>query len=220
MKMRAILGALVLATLPAMPVWAENMTPEEIKKLVDEAVEQRLQERERREGPPVEPREENASTEPAAEPGVGPLPEVAGIFAPKSGYLCPSAQPDPVDCCMRNRSYPFPKAIVGGYIDIQYRMHQHSVLETGDYTDIRGGQGTSNGFDPQRFVPFIYADITEHVKFASELEIEHGIRETNDNEVSVEFAHSSTTWYMKASTYEQASSSSPSASLTCCTIRR
>ena len=36
--------------LPAMPALAENMTPEEIKKLVDEAVEQRLQEREHREG--------------------------------------------------------------------------------------------------------------------------------------------------------------------------
>ena len=37
--------------------------------------------------------------------------------------------------------------------------------------------GMTNGFDQQRFVPFIYADITEHVKFASEIEIEHGIRE-------------------------------------------
>ncbi len=44
MKMRAILGALVLATLPALPALAENMTPEDIKKLVDEAVEKRLQE--------------------------------------------------------------------------------------------------------------------------------------------------------------------------------
>ncbi len=50
MKIRAILGALVLASLPAMSAMAENMTPEEIKKLVDEAVEKRLQEHERREG--------------------------------------------------------------------------------------------------------------------------------------------------------------------------
>jgi hypothetical protein len=50
MKIRAILGALVLASLPAMPALAENMTPEDIKKLVDEAVEKRLQEHERREG--------------------------------------------------------------------------------------------------------------------------------------------------------------------------
>ena len=82
-----------------------------------------------------------------------------------------------------------PKAIVGGYIDIQYRTHQKGVLETGDYNDIRGLQGTTNGFDQQRFVPFIYADITEHVKFASEIEIEHGIRGAGEIEISLEFAH-------------------------------
>ncbi|HEX7767328.1 MAG TPA: hypothetical protein VF443_11475, partial [Nitrospira sp.] len=60
---------------------------------------------------------------------------------------------------------------------------------TGDYNPIRNGQGTTNGFDQQRFVPFIYADITEHVKFASELEIEHGIRGAGENEISLEFAH-------------------------------
>jgi hypothetical protein len=38
-------------------------------------------------------------------------------------------------------------------------------------------------------VPFIYADITEHVKFASELEIEHGIRGAGEIEISLEFAH-------------------------------
>ena len=72
MKMRSILGALVLVSLSVMPVWAENLTPEEIKKMVDEAVEKRLQERERQE-PLSEPRER---VEPTAEPGVGPIPEV------------------------------------------------------------------------------------------------------------------------------------------------
>lgn len=81
----------------------------------------------------------------------------------------------------------FPKAIVGGYFDIQYRTHRKPVIETG-YGDIRNNQGTTNGFDQQRFVPFIYADITEHVKFASEIEIEHGIRGISDNEISLEFA--------------------------------
>jgi hypothetical protein len=83
----------------------------------------------------------------------------------------------------------FPKAIVGGYMDIQYRAHRKPVLETGDYNAIRNGEGTTNGFDQQRFVPFIYADITEHVKFASELEIEHGIRAAGEIEISLEFAH-------------------------------
>lgn len=75
-----------------------------------------------------------------------------------------------------------PKAIVGGYMDIQYRAQSKASIEN-------GYGGNTNGFDQQRFVPFIYADITEHVKFASELEIEHGIRETSDNEISLEFAH-------------------------------
>ena len=38
-------------------------------------------------------------------------------------------------------------------------------------------------------MPFIYADITEHVKFASEIEIEHGIRGAGEIEISLEFAH-------------------------------
>jgi uncharacterized protein YdaT len=50
MKMRLLLGALMILSLPAIPVWAENLTSEEIKKLVDEAVEKRLQQQEGREG--------------------------------------------------------------------------------------------------------------------------------------------------------------------------
>ena len=68
-------------------------------------------------------------------------------------------------------------------MDIQYRAHRKPVLRRLWTTE------RTNGFDQQRFVPFIYADITEHVKFASEIEIEHGIRETSDNEISLEFAH-------------------------------
>ena len=49
------------------------MTPEDIQKLVDEAVTKRLQEHERREGA-TEQREGSAA--PAAEPGIGALPEV------------------------------------------------------------------------------------------------------------------------------------------------
>jgi len=48
MKIRSILGALVIAAMPFTSVWAENMTPEDIKKLVDETVTKRLQEHERR----------------------------------------------------------------------------------------------------------------------------------------------------------------------------
>ncbi|HKW86844.1 MAG TPA: hypothetical protein VJM82_07220, partial [Nitrospiraceae bacterium] len=66
MRIWSILGALVIASLPVIPAWAE-LTPEEIKKMVDEAVEKRLQERERREGA-MEPREA------APPPGQYPVP--------------------------------------------------------------------------------------------------------------------------------------------------
>lgn len=173
MKMRSILGALLLFSLPAMPVLAESLTPEEIQKLVDEAVEKRLLERERREG----------TAEPAAEPGIGSLPEVGKERRTNQAQPLSFSSSGSGRLIYAKPFVSFPKAIVGGYFDIQYRAHRNSVLESG-----REG-GTTNGFDQQRFVPFIYADITEHLKFASEIEIEHGIRATNDVEISLEFAH-------------------------------
>jgi len=178
MRIRSILGVLVIASLPVAPVWAD-MTPEEIKKLVDEAVKQRMEEHERREGK-MERREPAPPSE--RQPvSVGPMTDIKaerpgeekvplGFGSTGSGRLV--------------YAKPFvasPKAIVGGYMDIQYRSQRKGSIES-------GYGGTTNGFDQQRFVPFIYADVTEHVKFASELEIEHGIRETSDNEISLEFA--------------------------------
>jgi len=183
MKMRFILGALVIASLPVMPVWADNMTPEEIKKMVDEAVEQRLeqerilQKRGSDEPTPSTKEQYPASIERLSIERSGEEKVPLSFGATGSGRLV-YAKP----------FVSFPKAIVGGYFDLQYRIHRKPVSETG-YGDIRNNQGTTNGFDQQRFVPFIYADITEHVKFASEIEIEHGIRGISDNEISLEFAH-------------------------------
>ena len=180
MKMRSILGALVIVSLSVMPVWAENLTQEEIKKMVDEAVEKRLQERERQEGS-REPRERSA--EQAEDPGIGPLPEVAKDLrrvqqAPLSFGSTGSGR-----LVYAKPFVSFPKAIVGGYMDIQWRAQRHASIEN-------SYGGTTNSFDQQRFVPFIYADITEHVKFASEIEFEHGIREDSAQgiEVGIEFA--------------------------------
>ena len=50
MRIRSILGTLVIASLPVMPALAVDMTPEEIKKMVDDAVDKKMQEHERREG--------------------------------------------------------------------------------------------------------------------------------------------------------------------------
>ena len=188
MRIRSILGTLVIASLPVMPALAADMTPEEIQKMVDEAVNRKMQEHERREGA-AERSMEQKEAAPQYPVPTGPMTDIKverkgeekvplGFGSTGSGRLV--------------YAKPFvaaPKAIVGGYMDIQYRTHQKGVLETGDYNDIRGLQGTTNGFDQQRFVPFIYADITEHVKFASEIEIEHGIRGAGEIEISLEFAH-------------------------------
>ena len=184
MRIRSILGALVIASLPVMPALAENMTPEDIKRMVDEAVDKRLQEREQHEGA-VERRE--SAPPPVQYPvPVGPMSDIKverpgeekvplSFGATGSGRLV--------------YAKPFvsaPKAIVGGYVDIQFRSQQRGSIEAGD-----GRPGVTNNFDQQRFVPFFYADVTEHVKFAAELEIEHGIRESSANEIEtgLEFAH-------------------------------
>ena len=180
MRIRSILGALVIAALPCTSVWAENMTPEEIQKLVDDAVTKRLQEHERREGA-MEKRE--GAVGPQNEPGVGSLPDVAKERRTERQAALSFGSTGSGRLVYAKPFVAAPKAIVGGYMDIQYRSHRKGVLEG-------FGNGTTNGFDQQRFIPFIYADITEHVKFASELEIEHGIREENaGNEISLEFAH-------------------------------
>lgn len=57
---------------------------------------------------------------------------------------------------------------VGGYIDLEYR-------------DVRGSSSNKE-FDQHRFVPFFYADVSDRVKVAAEIEYEHG------HELEVEFA--------------------------------
>ena len=51
-----------------------------------------------------------------------------------------------------------PKAILGGYMDIEYVNRE----------------GSPSKFDQHRLVPFIYGDVSDHVKFAAEIEFEHG----------------------------------------------
>src|SRR3989475_4185140 len=82
-----------------------------------------------------------------------------------------------------------PRTTVGGYMDLQYRLFNSS-----NSTGV-GQPGTgagSSSFDQQRFVPFFYSDITDRLKVAAELEIEHGIRSKSNTgsgiEVSLEFA--------------------------------
>ncbi|MBE7446119.1 MAG: hypothetical protein HS132_13060 [Planctomycetia bacterium] len=64
---------------------------------------------------------------------------------------------------------------LGGYMDFQFRATE----------DENGNQG----FDQTRFIPFIYSDISDRVKLASEIEFEHGgTGGGRDGEVILEFA--------------------------------
>src|SRR5512146_753784 len=137
MRIRSILGALVIASLPVMPAWAD-MTPEEIKKLVDDAVKQRLEEHERREGA-VERRE--GTTAPSPEPGIGALPEVGRERRTESQPALSFGSSGSGRLVYAKPFVAAPKAIVGGYMDIQYRSQRQSSIENG----FNGG--ISNSFD-------------------------------------------------------------------------
>ena len=181
MRRWSLLGALMICVLLVVPAWAEDKALEDRVKKLEESVQQ-FKEHERQE----REREPGLPSEPPSEPGIGPLPEVGKerrreMQAPLSFGSTGSGR--------LVYAKPFvaaPKAVVGGYMDIQYRSQRKGSIEN-------GYGGLTNNFDQQRFVPFIFADITEHVKFASEIEIEHGIREEGgpdrELEFGLEFAH-------------------------------
>jgi hypothetical protein len=67
------------------------------------------------------------------------------------------------------------RASLGGYMDLEFHA---------------GEEGST--FDQHRFVPFIYAEVSDRVHVASEIEYEHGGEvagdEETDGEISIEFA--------------------------------
>ena len=181
MKIRSILGALVIASLPVMPVCAENMTPEDIQRMVDEAVNKRLQEHERREGTMERKEGEPPPAGVQYPTPTGPITDIRverkgeekvplGFGSTGSGKLV--------------YAKPFvsaPKAILGGYVDAMYNNLARQNLDN----------PSRHSFGQQRLVPFIYADITDHVKFAAELEFERGgtnAPQGTDGSMTVEFA--------------------------------
>ena len=114
MKIRSILGALVIAAIPFTSVWAENMTPADIQKLVDEAVTKRLQEHERREGA-MERRE--GVVAPQSEPGIGPLHEVGKERRTESQPALSFGSSGSGRLVYAKPFVSSPKAIVGGYFE-------------------------------------------------------------------------------------------------------
>ncbi len=65
---------------------------------------------------------------------------------------------------------------LGGYMDFEYHAFEEG--------------GKNNAFDQHRLIPFIYSDISDRVKFATEIEFEHGGPQNNkkNGDVKVEFA--------------------------------
>ena len=145
MRIRSILGALVIASLPAMPALAVDMTPEDIKRMVDEAVNKRIQEHERHESSAERVMEKKEGQAGAVQYPVatGPITDIRvgrkgeenvplGFGSTGSGKLI--------------YAKPFlsaPKATVGGYADVMYNNLSRQNLDN----------PSRNTFGQQRMVP-------------------------------------------------------------------
>ena len=163
MKIRSILGALVIAAMPFTSVWAENMTPEDIQKLVDEAVDKKMREHEK--GERAMERKEGAP--PAATQTPTPIGPITDIRVERKGEESIPLGFGSTGSGKLIYAKPFlsaPKAIVGGYVDVMYNNLSRLNLDN----------PSRHSFGQQRLVPFIYADITDRIKFATEIELERG----------------------------------------------
>ena len=174
MRRLAIIGALAACLLGGIPL--EVVADEKTEKALEERIKrleklvEELTEHEAREAKEGKEKEKEMKT------GEKPL----GFGSTGSGKLI--------------YAKPFvssPRTTVGGYMDLQYRLFSSSK-STGIGQPSTGAGSSS--FDQQRFVPFFYSDITDRLKVAAELEIEHGIRSKSTQtdsggiEVSLEFA--------------------------------
>ena len=185
MRTRWFLGVCIIASLHTMPALAVDMTPEEIQRMVDEAVTKKLQEHERRETPGERAMEQKTGQPATQYPtATGPISDIKverkgeenvplGFSSTGSGKLI--------------YAKPFlsaPKATIGGYADIKYGSLTGPTLDN----------LSRNSFNQERMVPFIYADVTDHVKFATEIEFERGAPNspgangTNAGSMNLEFA--------------------------------
>jgi hypothetical protein len=172
MKMRLLLGALSILALSVTPVFAEESLEERVKRL-EEAL-QKAQERESREvqGEASSPKQYPMPSGPMTDIRVGRPGEEKtslGFGSTGSGKLI-YAKP----------FLSMPKATLGGYADVMYNILSRQNLDN----------PSRNSFGQQRLVPFIFADITDRIKFATEIEIERGGTNSpqGDGSIQVEFA--------------------------------
>jgi hypothetical protein len=175
MRIWSILGALSIIALAVTPVFAEESLEERVKRL-EEALK-KSQEHEQREV------HVERSSPPAAQypTPTGPITDIRverqgeekiqlGFGSTGSGKLI--------------YAKPFlsaPKATIGGYADVMYNNLSRQNLDN----------PSRHSFGQQRLVPFIYADITEHIKFATEIELERGgtnAPQGTDGSIQIEFA--------------------------------
>jgi hypothetical protein len=158
------LGALLvwpLLTAPAIAQEPDSKAMEERIKKLEESVKT-FQEHERREREREKEPLPSAGGPPAG--GVGPITDIKverkgeekvplGFSSTGSGRLI--------------YAKPFlaaPKSTIGGYADIKYGSLTSPTLDN----------PSRNSFNQERMVPFIYADITDRIKFAVEIEMERG----------------------------------------------
>jgi hypothetical protein len=162
----------VLVTLflfPAFPAFSapvEELTPaqqEAVKKMVDEYLNQQHQ------APPT------VAAPPTQRPGELPKETLGELSQPRTpGKKYGSTMQGSGGLIYARPFVSSPKAIVGGYMDIEYFNRKNQP---------------NSKFDQHRLVPFIYADVSDRVKFATEIEIEHGGLSANGgSEVKIEFA--------------------------------
>src|SRR5437773_6662756 len=163
MRLWALLGALALCAFGAMPALAEEKTLEErIKQLEKTIQEMKEEEKREREGVPpgVERPEVLRPEAPSAEPGVGSLPEVG---RERRAPTQPALSFGSTGSGRLVYAKPFvaaPKAIVGGYMDIQWRGQREGSVENGD-------GGVSRHLDQHPCAPVHYGDVPAHVNVAS-----------------------------------------------------
>lgn len=195
MKTALRLGTLFIVFASTISAFAEDKTLEDRLKHVEEELRQyratlkQYQEHERRES--GSERREGAVGQ-QEEPGIGSFPEVSRERRTEQQPALSFGSTGSGRLVYAKPFVTAPKAILGGYADVSFRSQRKATIENG-YSTIRNGQGITNNFDQQRFVPFIYGDITDHLKFAAEIELEHGIREEGgpdrELEFGLEFAH-------------------------------
>lgn len=182
MRTWVLLGALAVCALtPIVPARAEDKALEDrIKKL-----EQQLQEMKEFE---AKEREKERMREPAAPlpsgekpSGVGSITEIARERAGEEKVPLSFGSTGSGRLLYAKPFLSAPKATVGGYGDIQFNALNRSNLDN----------RSRNTFNQVRMIPFIYSDITERIKFATEIEFERGggpNNNQNDGEIKLEFA--------------------------------